>query len=118
MGSTAPQDIGYLSSATALKVSACGGMERLPDIRTRAEGKTFVSEIFKCRGKPYRIGFTRVHGRMTDTIVTIVAPPNDWPSHDLSDALRFDQTLKPRTRRARLTNTHKPCPAVKRAKAG
>lgn len=83
MGSTAPQDIGYLASATALKVSACGGMERLPDIRTRAEGKTFVSEIFKCRGKPYRIGFTRVHGRMTDTIVTIVAPPNDWPSHDL-----------------------------------
>ena len=83
MGSSVPQDIGYLASAMTLKVRGCGGMERLPDVRAQAKGKTFVSEIFKCRNKPYRIGFTRVKGRMTDTIVVIAAPPNDWPSHDL-----------------------------------
>ena len=87
MGSAVPQDIDALASSMGSKMSGCGGMERLPDVRDVLNGKTFVSKVFQCRNKSYRVGLTHAHGRMADTIVTTTAPADGWPSRDLATLL-------------------------------
>ena len=78
---------------TAALTPGCGGLRRMPDIRDRSNGRTFVSEVYECRNVPFQLGITPVRGRMAYTFVTTATPSGAWPSYDLDAHL--SQSIRP-----------------------